>query len=425
MRIITLLAATLVIPSVGALPPRPAPAQTEPTALVGATIHVGNGEVIENGVITFADGKITAVGTTDNVDTRNHQMAVISGSHVYPGLILPDSDLGLQEVSSINDTVDNEEQGELNPNVRTLIAYNTDSEMTPTLRFNGVLIAQVSPSGGLVSGTSSIVQLDAWNWEDAAVVEDDGVFVSWPSRKVGQFDWSTFSFNFVDNKNYDNQRQSVEKLFLDAAKYDGKPVNLKLAALNGLFDGSRTLFLRNDVAKDIVESVQFMIGAGVQNVVVIGQNGLLDAAPFLREKNIPVIVGGVHRTPAVDHADVDLPYRLPAMLVEEGLTVGLTYPSLMNARNLPFIAGTAAAYGLDPERALQMITLSNAEILGIDDRLGSLEAGKDATFFVSTGDALDMRTNNVTHAFINGRETTIEGTQQELFQRFSDKYSAP
>ncbi len=423
---ITILVLALLAASTStALVPEPAPLQQGPIAIVNATVHVGNGTVIDNATVAFAEGKITSVGTS--VDTAGHRVIDGTGHHLYPGFVLPDSDLGLNEVSAVRATVDSEEAGSLNPSVRSLVAYNTDSELIPTLRFNGILVAQVSPNGGIVSGRSSIVQLDAWNWEDAAVQADDGMFLSWPAKKVGRFDWATFSFSYQENDSYRAQINAIEQTFIDARAYvaqdDPEIPNTKLEAMRGLFDGSTRLFVRTNNPVDMVRAVEFARDQAVGHVVIIGADGLLEAADYLAENDVPVIVSGVHRLPQHGHDAIDAPYRLPADLVAAGVQTGLTYPGwIMAARNLPFLAGTASAYGLGREQALKMITLTNAEILGIDDRVGSIETGKHATFFLSTGDALDMRGNDLTHAFIDGREIQLKGMQQELFERFEAKY---
>lgn len=411
-----------------ALAPTPAPPQAAPIAISQVTVHVGDGEVIANATVTFQGGRITAVGT--DVDTAGHQVLDGAGRHLYPGFVLPDSRLGLSEVSSLPETVDAEERGQVNPNVRALIAYNTDSEMGPTLRFNGILIAQVAPEGGIVSGSSSIVQLDAWNWEDAALTADDGIFVNWPAQRQGRFDFSTFTFKYEKNKQYEVQMLALDTLFQDAATYAERPAgtatNLKLAAMQGLHSGRTRLFVRTDEARDAVRAVEFARRHGVQHVVIVGDEGLLPAADYLAEHEVGVIVMGVHRLPGEAHHDVHAPYRFAGQLVAAGVKTGLGNAGLFNARNLPFHAGTAGAHGgLDREQTLRLITLSNAELLGIDGRLGSIAVGKDATFFVSEGDALDMRTNQLTHAFINGRALVLEGTQQALYERFREKYSAP
>ncbi|MEM9529809.1 MAG: amidohydrolase family protein [Pseudomonadota bacterium] len=426
-RIVLYTSALLLSFSASGLPPEPAPAQTRATALVGATLHVGDGTVLTDATLTFDQGLITAVGARDQVPTANHDVIDVSGQRVYPGFILPDSNLGLTEVGSIPDTVDTRETGNLNPNVRALVAYNTDSELIPTLRFNGILTAQVSPLGGTVAGLSSVVQLDAWNFEDAAVVVDDGLFVNWPAQKRGQFDFSTFTLKRVKNEAYAEQIGELTTLFEDArAALESNPQdpNLKLAAAARVLRGQSHLYVNTNISQDMVLAVKFARRFAIPNVVILGRDGLLRAAPYLAEENVPVIVLGTHWNPPFDRSDIDLPFRLPALLLEQGVKVGLTYPGdPMNTRNLAFAAGTAAAHGLDREAALRMITLTNAEILGLDDQLGSLTPGKRATLFVSRGDALDMRGNQLTAAYIDGRRLQLDGRQQELYQRYRRRYS--
>lgn len=428
-RIILLAFAVLLSFSALGLPPEPAPAQARAVALVGATLHVGDGTVLTNAALTFDQGLITAVGARDEVATADHDVIDVGGQHVYPGFILPDSNLGLSEVGSIADTVDTRETGDFNPSVRALVAYNTDSELIPTLRFNGVLTAQVSPLGGTVAGLSSVVQLDAWNFEDAALAVDDGLFVNWPARKRGQFDFSTFTLKRVKNEAHAEQIAQLTALFEDARETlrdDPQGPNLKLAAAARVLRGQSRLYVSTNNSQDMVLAVKFARRFEIPHVVILGRDGLLRAAPFLAEENVPVIVLGTHWTPPFDRSDVDLPFRLPALLVEQGVKVGLTYPGdPMNTRNLAFAAGTAAAHGLDREAALRMITLSNAEILGLDNQLGSLAPGKRATLFVSRGDALDMRGNQLTAAYIDGRKLRLAGRQQQLYERYQRRYSQP
>ncbi len=428
MKQITILLLSAVLCSAAlALPPAPAPDQTAPVALVGATVHIGNGDVIERGTVTFADGRITGLyAATDNANLSGHQRIDVVGQHVYPGFITVDSDLGLREVDAIRHTRDDRERGALNPSVRSLVAYNTDSEMTPTLRFNGVLTAQVSPKGGLLPGTSSIVQLDAWNWEDAVIRADDGVHLNWPGRQRGNFDFATFTFQLVDNERYPQQLDSIKQLLEQARAYQQRPLgptNQKLAALSGLFEGRQTLYLSVSAPLAVVEAITYARELGIERIVLKAGAGALEVADFLKQQQVPVLVGGVHRLPDQRHHDLDAPYRLPAQLVESGLTVALSYPSLMSSRNLGFIAGTAAAYGLEREQALQLITLNTAKILGIDSELGSIEPGKRATLFVSAGDALDMRGQRLSYAFIDGRQLNLgAGMQQQLNERFKSRY---
>lgn len=404
----------------------PSPTQSSATLLTGGTAHLGNGNIIENALVAFDKGKLTFVGSSgDGFDNTGYQSIDVSGKHIYPGFILPATDLGLTEVSSVRATIDNNETGQLNPNVRSIIAYNTDSELIPTMRFNGILTAQIRPVGGLISGTSSVVQLDAWNWEDALYKENDGIFMNWPSRETRQFDFTTFTVKTSPNKRYKGQISSISTLFEEAKAYDKSSkvnVNLKLAAMKHLFSGNQRLFINVNQAKDIIESVKFARNMGVKNIVVVGGSEAYLVKDFLLEENIPILLGNIHSLPRRSDDDFDMPYKMPFLLQQEGLLVGLSYRGTHNSRNLPFFAGTAAAYGLDKEKALQLITSNTAKILGIEDNLGSLEKGKDATLFVSEGDALDMRGNQLSHAFIGGRLIQLEATQQALYKKYKEKY---
>ena len=419
---IALFSLSLISLTTWAQVPPPGEPQSQPIILAGATIHIGNGEVIENGAVAFRDGKIEMVAeasVVEGMDISEYSVLSVSGKHIYPGFILPNTTVGLKEIGAVSATVDDAEQGTLNPNVRALISYNTDSEIIPTLRFNGILLAQSTPQSGMIPGTSSVMQLDAWNWEDAVVQPDDALHLNWPGRFRREFDFSTFTVKRVKNEQYDEQRRMLDNLFADATAYleveQPQESNLKLEALAGLFDGSKALHIHANEAKQIIESVRFAENRGVKKIVLVSGSGALMVKDFLKAHNIPVIVSNTHVLPNHPDNPVNLPYALPYELQKAGLTVGLGYERGMNAssRNLPFLAGTAVAHsGGDKEAALQFITQNNAQILGIADRYGTLEEGKSATLFVSEGDALDMRTNIVTHAFIDGREVTLPALQQ-------------
>ncbi|MGI9544393.1 MAG: amidohydrolase family protein, partial [Cyclobacteriaceae bacterium] len=409
-----------------AQPPAPANTQEQAVVVLHATAHLGDGSVIQDAALAFDQGKITVI-TESNELTNLSAYKVIDGTgkHIYPGLILPNTDLGLTEVSAVRATRDNRERGTLNPNVRSIIAYNADSELIPTLRYNGILVAQVASGGGLVSGTSSVVQLDAWNWEDAALKTDDGIYLNWP-RLFLPARWWMGENEARNNPRYGEDVAQLEKLFSDAATYfnEGQPamINLKLEAMKGLFDGSKKLFIRTNRAKEILESVQFAQKHGANNIVLVGASDAWVVKDFIKKNSTPVILNSLHRLPSRIEDDVDLPYKLPYLLHQEGIKVALGYLGTSNARNLPFLAGTAAAYGLNKEQALSMVTSQTASILGIDDRVGSLQEGLDATFVISEGDLLDMRSSRVEMAFIGGKQLELEGKQQRLFKKYKQKY---
>jgi len=431
--IYTLLIALFVITMSWAQTPVPAKPQSKPIALMGATAHLGNGQVIQNAIIAFDKGKLTIVAdaTTSRFDLTGYEVISVAGKHIYPGFILANSQVGLQEVSAVRAMNDHTERGDLNPNVRSVISYNTDTEFTPTFRFNGVLLAEATPSGGTISGSSSVMEMDGWNWEDALHSADIGIHMTWPQLMSRQFDFSTFTFAESPNKDYEKQVGELERFFAESASYgklSSRETNLKFDAMQGLFDGKQTLFIHANNPKEIVESVRFAQRSGVQRITLVEATGAYWVADFLKENKIPVIIPATHNLPNRNDDDVDLPFKLPYLLSQAGVMVSLSNEgfardkALHNGRNLGFYAGTSVAYGMEKEEALKLITSNTAKALGIDNRVGTLEVGKDATLFVSNGDALDYRGNVLTHAFITGKQVTLPGNQEELYERYSKKY---
>lgn len=425
---IQLAALLLMVQLVWAQKPVPAPPQSKPIALTGGVAHIGNGQVIQNSLITFNKGKLTNVAdaTTVKMDLSGYDVINISGKHVYPGFILPVSKVGLEEVSAIRAMTDSEEHGDMNPNVRSVISYNADSEYIPTFRFNGVLLAESTPTGGTISGSSSLMEMEGWNWEDALHSADIGIHMNWPAITRRQFDFNTFTFSESANKDYEKEVAGIENFFADATSYGkqtNKEANLKLEAMQGLFDGKKTLLIHANNPKEIVESARAAQRAGIKRITIVGGSGALWVTDFLKENKIPVMVPATHSLPDRNDDDVDLPYKLPHLLTQAGVVVSIyDEGSLHGGRNLAFYAGTAAAYGMDKEEALKTITSNTAKALGVDSRVGTLEVGKDATLFVSAGDALDYRTNVLSHAFISGKLVTLPGNQEELYERYSKKY---
>ncbi|HUX95221.1 MAG TPA: amidohydrolase family protein [Bacteroidales bacterium] len=407
-----------------------APVQKKTVVLAGGTIHTGTGNVIDNGTVVFDAGKITFVGESSDYKAEHSGAEVIdvSGKHVYPGLIFPATSLGLVEIGSGVDVAsDNREIGDLNPNVRAIVAYNTDSHVIPVLRSNGILLAQIIPVGSLLPGTSSVVQLDAWNWMDAAYKADNGIQLVWPRKASGGRRGGGY---FMSTQNpgltYDKNVGALEEIFTDAVAYAAvdkpKDANLCLESLRGLFDGSKILFISSSEPKGIIAAISFGKRHGVKKMVLTGADeSAWEVREFLKENNIPVLLDDPLSLPKYDYSDTKMPFKLAALFKKEGILVGLTY-SKQAYGNLPFAAGETAAYGLTKEEALQTVTLNTAKILGIDDKTGSIEAGKDANIVVSTGDILDMSTNNIEYAFITGRNISLDNKHKQLYRRFQAKY---
>jgi imidazolonepropionase-like amidohydrolase len=409
----------------------PAPKQSKSILILNGTAHIGNGTVIENSAIGFKDGKITLVADARLIRLAEGAYDVTidaSGKQVYPGFIAPNSTLGLVEIDAVKSSDDEEEIGSINPHVRAIIAYSADSKVIETVRPNGVLMAQITPRGGRISGTSSIVQLDAWNWRDAVIKENDGMHLNFPSSFTRSGSW--FEPGTIENnKDYVKQISEITAFLANAKAYladNSKERNLIFEATKGLFDGNQTLFIHANEEKQIIDAVQLAKENGIKKMAIVGGYEAYKTAALLQKNNVGVLLKRVHDMPENDDQDVDLPYKNAKLLTDQGVLVGLENSGdheRMNTRNLPFLAGTCAAYGLDKEQALQLITLNTAKILGIDKQCGTLEEGKDATVFISDGDALDMRTNKLTKAFIQGRDISLETHQSQLNNRYKEKYN--
>ena len=413
--------------------PEPVSDQTKPVLIYNAFIHIGDGNTIKNGFVSFDNGKITDVSSEDlDLESGIYNTFLkinANGSHLYPGLILPNSKVGLEDISAVRATVDHTEVGELNSNIRSLIAFNTDSEVISTFRYNGILLSQVVPDGSFVTGNSSIMMMEGWNWEDAAYKIDDGMHVKWPRKTYPPSRWSGQT-SFRDNPNYKSSVDMINKFLIDSRSYfnlngdENKEVNLKLEAMVDVFNGKKKIYLHVGSREQIIESVQMFQKHGINDLVLVGANDALYAIDFILENDLPVLLNNLHRVPSRNHEDVDLPYKLPYLLQKEGVLVGLTASgSLHSQRNLPFLAGTAAGYGLDKEEALKLITSNNAKILGIDNLTGTIMVGKDANIIISKGDILDMKSSVIEYAFITGRKVNLDGKQQILYDRFKRKYS--
>jgi imidazolonepropionase-like amidohydrolase len=412
----------------------PAAKQTITTVITNATVHKGNGEVIENASIVITDGKIAAIGK--NIPTPAGATVVdAKGKQVYPGLILPISNLGLVEMSSVRATSDVQEIGELNPNIRSIVAYNTDSKIINTLRSNGILLANITPQGGLISGSSTVVQLDAWNWEDAAYKTDEGIHLNMPSlmpRARGFGGGGGGRGGGPQEPVTDPVKEGLEKVemikgfFKEAKAYAALPTheetNLKLAAVKGLFEKKQKLYVHANTVKQMLVALDFVKEFGF-DMVIVGGSDSWQIADLLKENNISVILGQPHALPTAEDDDVDQPYKTAALLQKAGVLFSINDDDgQTRGRNLAFNAGTAAAYGLTKEEAIQAITLNAAKILGVSDKTGSIEVGKDANIIISEGDILDMKTSVITDAFIQGRKIDLTDKHKQLNDRYNQKY---
>jgi imidazolonepropionase-like amidohydrolase len=408
----------------------PAAKQNKKTAIVGATVHVGNGQVIENGTVVFDNGKIVYAGDAAAAPKAENTIDA-KGKQVYPGLILPSSNLGLQEITGVRGSTDINEIGEFNPSVRSIAAYKAESVIINTLRLNGILLAHTIPGGQLIAGQSSVVQLDAWNFEDAAYKTDMGMHFYMPSL-LSRGGGRGFGRGFGGAPAGDpikealDKIESVKAIFREAKAYHqkgaDKQINLKLEATKGLFNRTQKLFVHCDQIKQMIVAIDFVKEFGF-DVVLVGASESWQIADLLKANNIAVILTQEHSLPTTDDDDIDQPYKAASVLQKAGVLFCLNDDDPQNrGRNLMFNAGTAAAYGLGKEGALQAITLNAAKILGVADKTGTLEVGKDANIVISEGDILDMKSSIITDAFIQGRAVAITSKHKQLYDRYKHKY---
>lgn len=413
----------------------PAPAQKGVMYVKNVTIHVGNGTVIENGVIVVKDGKIEKVGKDIVVPADATNVIDGQGKQVYPGLILPTSSLGLVEISSIRASNDAREIGDMNPNVRSIVAYNTDSKVINTLRSNGILAANIIPQGSFLAGSSTVVQLDAWNWQDASLKMDGGMHLYMPSlmprpsfgRRGGFAPGGPNAGAESDPvKEGIQQLENLKAFFREAKAYLAAPtheeVNLKFEAVKDLLAKKQKFYVHANTVKQMLVALDFVKEFGF-DLVLVGASESWQIADLLKQHNVSVILQQMHSLPTTTDDDVDQPYKAAAALQKAGVLFAISDDdSQTRGRNLAFNAGTAVTYGLDKEQALAAITLNAAKLMGVADKTGSIEPGKDANFIISSGDILDMATSNVTDAFIQGRKVNLDDKQKQLNDRYEQKY---
>lgn len=395
-----------------------------------ATVHIGNGEVIQNGLVGVQGNKIilvkNALAFTYN-PTDWDSIIQLNGHHIYPGFVAPNTTLGLTEIDAVRATRDFDEVGTYNPHVRSQIAYNCESAILATVRTNGVLITQAAPRGGIISGSSSVMSTACWNWEDGTLLADDGIHLNWPSSLKGGEWWSDNKV-ITRNDQYEERKRQIIQFFAQAETYqqnNEKSVDLRFAAMKACFNGSKRVYFHADELQQLLDIVDFVGTFRLKNAVIIGGYDSYLITNQLKEKNISVMLPRVHSLPESDDDAVDLVYRLPYLLQQGGVTFCLQNEGdmdAMNVRNLPFLAGTAMAYGLSEEEAVKAITLNACKILGIDQHYGSIEVGKSATLYISTGNALDMRTNQARFIISEGNFLPVSNFQSELYHKYRKKY---
>lgn len=395
--------------------------------LTNATIHPVSGPVIEKGTLVFDGGKITAIGK-DVARPAGAEVIDLAGKHVYPGLFEPLNDVGLVEINSIRATMDAQELGQLNPNVRAVVAVNPDSEIIPVTRSNGVLVTLAAPIGGLMSGRSGVIQLDGWTWEDMTVKSDVALHIQWPQSAGGgrRGRGGSEEAPATTERGVEVLRQALAdaRAYLAARKADPNfPRDARWESLEDVLAGKLPIIVQADDIRQINAAVAFAEREKLK-LIVSGGYDAPQCSALLKKHDIPVIVGGTYRLPRRRSDGYDAAYSVPAELQKAGIRFCISARGRFGAnqvRNLPYHAAAAIAFGLPADEALKAITLYPAQILGVADRLGSLEAGKDATIFVSDGDPLETPTQ-ITQAWIRGRKVDLNDKHKTLYRKYEEKY---
>ena len=408
----------------------PAPPQKNPIILKNGFIHTISNGVIE-GSILFNKGKIIRIAKYIT-PPKDCEVIDLNGKHVYPGMIAAVSGLGLVEINAVAVTNDHSERGDFNPNVRTNVAFNPDSEIIPTTRSNGILIANVIPASGLVSGQSSVMMLDGWTWENATLSSPSGLHINWPNM-------NSRSRTENDKKRLKAAKQQLddlEKMIKDARAYarlrqtksrsaeNYHNEDLRWESMIPYVEKKLPIFIHANEIRQIEASISWANRHNLK-IVIVGGKDAWRTTDLLVKNKIPVIYEGVTSLPFRRFEDYDQAYKTPSILYEKGVQFCISdYGYAGRAeqiRNLPYQASMAASYGLPKEAAFRAVTLSVAEILGIDKEVGSLEEGKDATLFISDEDPLEIRTN-IIQAFIQGKKIDMGDRHKSLYSKYKEKY---
>lgn len=409
----------------------PAPRQDRPIAITGATIHTVTNGTITNGTIVMDNGRITAVGSNVTIPP-NAQRIDGTGKHIYPGLVDAMDQLGMFEIGGINVTIDQNELGDFNPNVRAHVAVNPESRHIGVTRSNGVLVSVSTPSGGVISGHSSAMMLDGWTWEQMTLKPETGLVLNWPSASAGRFGGFGGGGPQAERRDpqqvYDENVRNIRNFFADARAYhkaraaapDAHATDVRLEALRGVLDGETPVLVVANDLRQIQDAMTWAEQEGVKMVLVGGRDAGY-VAPLLAQRQIPVLLSGVLDSPDRAWEPYDRSYSLPAELHRAGVKFGITGgTSAAYGNRLPYEAGAAIAYGLPEDEALKAVTLNPAQFLGFADRVGSLEVGKDATLLITTGSPLEY-SSEIEQAFIQGRDIDLMDAHRRFFEKYSEK----
>lgn len=400
-------------------------------ALMGGTIHTVSGDVIESGIVLINGQTIEFVGSNVRI-TNEYTPIDVSGKHIYPGLIDAGTTLGLIEISAVPVTVDNAEIGDYNPHMRAFTAINPNSAAIPVTRVEGVTTVISSPSSGVVSGKSTLIDLYGYSPDSMAVMQDVALAMNWPSTGRRGF-WDQRDDATIESE-YKKTLGTIDE-FWNAAifynkmmqEYDSNPnnkvrpsVDASMEAMRPVIEGTIPVIIQVDREKDILAVLDWIKTKSESRFILSSVAEGWRVADKIAEAGVPCLVGPVLRTPSRAHENYQRPYQNASILHEAGVKIAIRTGQTENVRNLPFNAGYAATYGLGREEALRAITLNTAEIFGVADKIGSIEVGKLANLVVTDGDILETMTK-VEHVFIKGFKIPMSSRQTLLHDEFLNR----
>lgn len=410
------------------------PAGATTTAFTGGTIHPASGPDILNGTVIVRDGKIDAVGAGIPIPA-GATVVSITGKHLYPGMVSAYSVLGLTEVGSVLGSTDWQETGSTNPNIRAEVEINPESDLIPVTRINGVTSAHIVPRGGALNGTSAVVHLDGWTWEDMTVASSVGLLVQWPNLTPSRAWWETRS-DEEQAKERVAAIQTIRQAFDDARAYwkardamgargiprhDG---DVKWDAMGKALRGEIPVIFSAAALNQIRAVLSFVDDQQLPRVILVSGGDAALVADELKRRNISVICSDILAVPTRRHEPYDQRFTAPERLRAAGLAWciadGGGTDDAANGRNLPYHAAMAAAFGLPRDEALRSVTLYPARILGVADRIGSIEKGKIADLVVTNGDLLEIATQ-VEQVYIKGEPISMETRQTRLFRKYDSR----
>ena len=407
------------------------PPQSEPVALRGATIHTVTNGVIENGTILFENGVIIAVGTDVEIPA-GARVVDVSGKHIYPGLIDAYSTVGISEIGAVDVSSDVNELGDFNPNIRAEIAVNAESRHIGTSRSAGVLVTLTTPGGGLISGMSSAMSLEGWDWEEMSMKSAAALNVNWPNpnprRGRGRgFGQGRGGPPQGPPPTYAEQVEKLKNFFAEARAYrdaaaagEQTRTDSRYIAMIPAINAEIPVVVSADGAAQINDAITWAQEEGLR-LVIRGGRDAIHVADRLAAEDIPLIITSTMAAPSRQYEGYDGAYSMPARLHEAGVKFAISGGSgTLYTNRLPWEAGVAVAFGLPEEEALKAVTINAAEFMGISDMVGSLEPGKQATLLITTGTPLDM-TSDIEQTYIQGREIDMMDIQKFFFQKYMQK----